>query len=65
MKPIPKSKKEIIKGMKHIYKVARKVYNSIYSSIAEHFKIYLEPLASDKIDEIENVFRENEESFFS
>ena len=51
--------------MKHIYKVARKVYNSIYSNIVEHFKIYLDPLASDKIDEIENVFRENGESFFS
>ena len=51
--------------MKHIYKVARKACNSIYSNIVEHFKTYLDPLASDKIDEIENVFRENGESFFS
>ena len=56
LRPISKCENKIIKNMKHNYKVACRVYNSIYSNIAEQFKIYLEFLASDKIDETENDF---------
>ena len=65
LRPISKSEKKVIKSMKHNYKVARRVYNSIYSNIAEQFKIYLDSLASDEIDEIENDFRVNGNALFS
>ena len=65
LRPISKCEKKIIKNMKHNYKVACRVYNSIYSNIAEQFKIYLEFLASDKIDETENYFRANGNGLFS
>ena len=50
--------------MKHNYKVTRTVFNSIYSNIAKQFKIYLDSLASDEIDEIEKDFRAKEMAFF-
>ena len=51
--------------MRHNYKVARRVYNSIYSDIAKKVKIYLDSLASDKINEIENDFQANGNGHFS
>ena len=45
--------------MKHDYKEARKVYNCIYTNIAEQFKIYINSLPPNEIDEIENDFRAN------
>ena len=52
-------KKKIIKSLKHNYKVARGAYSSIYTNIAEQFKIYLNSLPPDEIDKIENNFRAN------
>ena len=51
--------------MKHNYKVARRVYGSIYTNIAEKFKIYIISLKRDEIDEIENDFRVNGNSLLS
>ena len=45
--------------MKHNYKVVRRVYGSIYRYIAEQFKIYVDSLLSDEIDEIKNGFWPN------
>ena len=45
--------------MKHSYKVARRVYSSICTNIAEQFKIYLNSLSPDEIDENENNFSTN------
>ena len=55
-KPLPRNEKKITKSMKHNYKVVLRVYRSIYTNIAEQFKIYLNSLPPDKIDEIENNF---------
>ena len=44
--------------MKH-YRVAQSVYASTYANKEEQFKIYLNSLPPDEIDEIENVFRAN------
>ena len=55
--PLPKNEEK--KSMKHNYKVARRVYGSIYTNIAEQFKIYVNSLLPDEIDEIENNFRAN------
>ena len=52
-------------SMKHNYKVARRVYGSIYTNIAEKFKIYIISLKRDEIDEIENDFRVNGNSLLS
>ena len=64
LKPLPKNKR-IIKSMKHNYKVARRVCSSVYTNVAEKFKIYLNSLTPDKIDEIKNYFWANGNSFLS
>ena len=51
--------------MKHNYKVARRVCSSVYTNVAEKFKIYLNSLTPDKIDEIKNYFWANGNSFLS
>ena len=54
-----KKKKNIkikVKSIKHNYKVAQRVYGSIYANIVEQFKIYVNSLMPDKIDEIEDNF---------
>ena len=45
--------------MKYNYWVARRVYASTYANMAEQFKIYLNFIPPDEIDEIENDFRVN------
>ena len=45
--------------MKHSYKLLRRVYISIYTNIAQQFKIYVNSLLLDKIDVIENDFWAN------
>ena len=50
--------------MEYNYRVARRVYASTYASIAEQFKVYLNSLPFDKIDEIENYFRANGNGYF-
>ena len=45
--------------MKHNYKEARRIYSSLYTSITEQFKIYVNFLPPDEIGEIENDFRSN------
>ena len=42
------------KSMKHNCKVAQILYGFIYTNIAEQFKIYVDSLLLDEIDEIEN-----------
>ena len=42
--------------MTHNYKVAQRVYGSIYRYISEQFKIYVDSLLPDEIDEIKNGF---------
>ena len=58
LKPLPKNekKKKKIKSMNHSYKLLRRVYISIYTNIAQQFKIYVNSLLLDKIDVIENDF---------
>ena len=43
--------------MKYNYRVAGRVYVSTYANKAEQFKIYLNSLSPDQIDETENDFR--------
>ena len=57
--PLPKDERKIIKCMKHNYRVARRVYASTYANMAEQFKMYLNSLPPDEIDEIENDFMAN------
>ena len=45
--------------MTHNYKVAQRVYGSIYRYISEQFKIYVDSLLPDEIDEIKNGFWTN------
>ena len=59
LKPRPRAESKIIKSMKHNYRIARRVYASTYASMAEQFKVYLNSLPPDKIDEIEKDFRTN------
>ena len=59
LKLLPKAERKIIKSMKCNSRDARRVYASTYANMAEQFKIYLNSLPPDKIDEIENVFRAN------
>ena len=59
LKPLPKAERKIIKSMKYNYWVARRVYASTYANMAEQFKIYLNFIPPDEIDEIENDFRVN------
>ena len=49
----------IMKRMEHNYSVAQCVYTSTYKNMAQQFKIYLNSLPPNKIDEIENDFRAN------
>ena len=63
LKPLQKKKKKKknnikikIKSIKHNYKVPQRVYSSIYANIVEQFKIYVNSLMPDKIDEIEDNF---------
>ena len=51
--------------MQHNYKVARRVYCSVYTNIAEQFTIYVNSLPPDKNDEIEDDFRANENGLLS
>ena len=57
LKPMPKAERKIIKSMKYNYRVAQRVYESMYANMAERFKIYLNFLPPDEIDEAENDFR--------
>ena len=57
--PLEKKEAKIIKYMKDNYKVIRRVYNSIYSSIAEELKVYLDSLPESEKDKTEKYFREN------
>ena len=59
LKPLPKAERKITISMNYNYRVARIVYASTYANIAEQFKIYLNSLPPDEIDEIENDFRAN------
>ena len=58
LKPLPKSEKRI-KSLKHYYGIAQRVYASTYANVAQQFKIYLNSLPPDELDEIENDFRAN------
>ena len=51
--------------MKHNYKVARRVYSSIYTNITKQFKIYVNSLPPDENDEIKNNFWANENGLLS
>ena len=53
LKPLPKNEKN---SLEHSFKVAQSVYGSIYTNIAEQFKIYLNSLMPNETDEIENDF---------
>ena len=57
LKPLPKAERKIIKSMKYNYRVAQRVYESTYANMVERFKIYLNFLPPDEIDEAENDFR--------
>ena len=59
VKTLSKAERKIIKSMKYSYRVARIVYASTYANIAKQFKIYLNSIPPDEIDEIENDFRAN------
>ena len=50
--------------LKEKLRVARRVYVSTYANMAGEFKIYLNSLPPDKIDEIENDFRANGNGWF-
>ena len=58
-------KKIKIKSIKHNYRVARKLYASTYANIVEQFRIYLNSLLPDEIDEIKIDFRINENGLLS
>ena len=58
LKPFPKSEKRI-KSLKHYYGIAQRVYASTYANVARQFKIYLNSLPPDELDEIENDFLAN------
>ena len=64
-KPLSKAERKIIKSMKHDHRAARRVYASTYANMAEQFKIYLNSLPPDEIDEIENDFTANENDLLS
>ena len=59
LKLLPKAERKIIKRTKYYYRVAQRVYASAYAKMAEIFKINLNSLLSDEIDETENDFRAN------
>ena len=45
--------------MKHDYRIVPRVYASTFRNIAEQFKVYLNSLPTDKIDEIERDYQAN------
>ena len=45
--------------MKHDYRIVLRVYASTFRNIAEQFKVYLNSLPPDKIDEIERDYQAN------
>ena len=45
--------------MKHNYRIARVVYQSIYKHLTEQFKVYINSFPPDEIDELERDFRAN------
>ena len=51
--------------MKHNYKVARRIYCSIYKSTVEQFKMYVNSLQPVEINEIENNFQVNGDNLLS
>ena len=57
--PLEKKEAKIIIDMKDNYNVISRVYNSVYSSIAEEFKIYLDSQPGSKKDKIQKDFGEN------
>ena len=59
LKPLAKHEKRIIKSMKHNYQIAQRAYQSTYENLAEQFKIHVNSLAPDEIDELERDFRTN------
>ena len=59
LKPLAKHEKRIIKSMKHNYQIAQRVYQSTNENLAEQFKIHVNSLAPDEIDELERDFRTN------
>ena len=59
LKLLPKAERKIIKRTKYYYRVAQRVYASTYAKMAEIFKINLNSLLPDEIDETENDFRAN------
>ena len=50
--------------MKYNYRIPRRVYASTYANIAEQFKIYVNSLPPDEIDEIENDLEQTETASF-
>ena len=65
LKLLPKAERKILKSMKYNCRVARRVYASTYANMAEQFKISLNSLPPDEIDEIENDFRANKNGLLS
>ena len=61
MKSLLNKESKIMKELKKNYVIARRVYNSLYENVAEHFKIYLKSLSLDEkeLEGIENAFRIN------
>ena len=59
LKLLPNAERKIIKSMRYNCMVARIVHAPTYANIGEQFKIYLNFLPPDEIDEIENNFRAN------
>ena len=56
---VGKKQAKIIKVLKDNWKFIRRVYNSIYSKIAEQFKIYQDSLTENKKSEVEKDFCAN------
>ena len=51
--------------MKHNYQIAWRVYQSTYENLAEQFKIYVNSLTPDEIDELERDFCANRNNLLS
>ena len=47
---------EVIKGMEKNYRILRRVHNEIYTSIAQHFQLYLNSLEKSELEEIDADF---------
>ena len=50
--------------MKYNYRIPQRVYASTYANIAEQFKIYVNSLPPDEIDETENDLEQMETASF-